>query len=77
VTLDLHSLDDAQDGLEYIRAFLTGLDPTNHWPHKPNLERVVRNCLHKLDQADNILTRAIEAAARREHEAKHKKGSKS
>lgn len=59
--MKLNDADNALEGLEYIRAFLTGLDPRNHWPHKPNLERVVANCLKSLDTAEGLIAAAYEA----------------
>lgn len=61
--------NDAQEGLEYVRAFITGMDPSNHWPHKPNLERVVRNCLTKLDAADKAFEIAYQHEQAREQGA--------
>jgi hypothetical protein len=64
--------DDAQQCLEYVRAFITGLDPSNHWPHKPNLVRVIRNCLTKLDVADKALGVAYDKEQARKPKRKRK-----
>lgn len=67
--------NDAQVGLEYVRAFITGLDPSHHWPQNPNLERVIRNCLTKLDVADRAFEIAYQHEQAREL-AQLKKGQR-